>query len=188
MKKNNTNTINFLFTIIVIVYILMLSKILFFKFISPLELFSTNRETLRSLSLVPLDSIRLYMNGRNFASPLAVLNVIGNILIFIPLGTFLMVYSKEKSVVYITVTTLLTSVAVEIIQYIFALGVTDIDDIILNTIGGLTGVFLYQILKIIFKSDKRIKGVIIWIVLISAVLYMVLLAFATYKGYRVKLI
>ena len=35
----------------------------------------------------------------------------------------------------------------EILQYIFALGVADVDDLILNTIGGLIGIILYKIFR-----------------------------------------
>jgi len=44
---------------------------------------------------------------------------------------------------------------VEIIQYIFKVGATDIDDVILNGIGGLIGIIIYKILELIFKGKTR---------------------------------
>ncbi len=190
MSKNKAhiNFYNIIFTLIVFVYILMMFKILFFKIVSPMELFNEDRATLRSLSLIPLDSIRLYMNGTKFSSPTAVLNVLGNILIFIPFGTFLMIYSKDKKPVKIVLATFIMSIGVEIIQFIFALGVTDIDDIILNTIGGLAGVFFYQILRLLVKDDRKIKFLIVCLVAVSVIFYIGILAYASSQGLKVKIL
>ena len=68
-----------------------------------------------------------------------------NILIFLPLGVFLptLGVSGVKSVVY----GLLTSAAFEAVQYAFAIGVTDITDVITNTVG--------VILALLFRNKKR---------------------------------
>ena len=42
----------------------------------------------------------------------------------------------------------LVSVIVEIAQYLFKVGATDIDDVILNTLGGLLGILIF---KLIYK-------------------------------------
>lgn len=76
-----------------------------------------------------------------------------NILIFLPLGVFLPMLgvSGVKSVVY----GLLTSAAFEAVQYAFAIGVTDITDVITNTVGVILGACLYGILALLFRNKKR---------------------------------
>ncbi len=187
MSRNKVNLKEIIFYGILIVYFLIMAKILFFKFITPMELFSDNRETVRALSLIPFKSIYNYVARSGFGNPIVVLNVIGNILIFIPLGTVLLLLSENPSPKNVIKTVFFTSLLVEVIQFIFAIGITDIDDIILNTIGGVLGVLFYNVLKLVFKKNETIKTVLIWLVLIVIVVYLVLLAYANYLGLRVKL-
>lgn len=37
------------------------------------------------------------------------------------------------------------SLFIEVVQYVFALGATDVDDIILNLIGGFIGLIIFKI-------------------------------------------
>jgi glycopeptide antibiotics resistance protein len=46
------------------------------------------------------------------------------------------------------------SVAVEIIQYIFAIGATDITDVITNTLGGFIGLGLYTLSNKYINTEK----------------------------------
>ena len=66
-------------------------------------------------------------------------NLIGNILLFVPLPSLLYFLVKVKSFKNIFLFSLFFSVAIEFIQYIFKRGVADIDDIILNSLGALIG-------------------------------------------------
>ena len=50
----------------------------------------------------------------------------------------------------------LISLCVEIIQIVFAIGTADIDDIILNTIGGLLGILIFRIIYLIFKDKSKV--------------------------------
>ena len=81
-------------------------------------------------------------------SHLFIKNILGNIIMFIPYGFFVGHYLKlDKKIVGILLA-LIVSVSIELTQ--LAIGrVFDIDDIILNTIGGFIGVFLYTCLKFI---------------------------------------
>lgn len=87
----------------------------------------------------------------DFASPLFFKNIIGNILLFIPLG-FLIAYKLNIKHFYsIILLSLYFSVCIESIQLIIG-RVFDIDDILLNTIGGIIG---YLIFQIFFKKLKK---------------------------------
>ena len=72
--------------------------------------------------------------------------VIGNIILFIPLGYFVSYYCKLKGIVGITIVSLLSSVTIEIVQHFIGRSV-DIDDIILNVTGGIIGFIFYKLFK-----------------------------------------
>lgn len=55
----------------------------------------------------------------------------------------------------------LISLFVEIIQYILGLGSSDIDDVILNCLGGLIGILSYKALASFFKNDEIVRSIII---------------------------
>lgn len=76
--------------------------------------------------------------------------VIGNILLFVPFGYFATSYTRIKGVGGITIITLLCSSIIETVQY-FIGRCFDIDDIILNVVGGIIGFLVF----IAFDAIKR---------------------------------
>jgi len=54
---------------------------------------------------------------------------------------------------------ILISLFVEIIQYIFGLGASDIDDVILNCSGGLIGILSYKVLALFVRNDETAAAV-----------------------------
>ena len=85
-------------------------------------------KTYGNANLIPFKEITRYQ----ITSKLFLKNVIGNIILFIPLGIFL---SKKRKIIYI----ILIPLAIEISQ-IFIGRVFDIDDVMLNIIGILFGI------------------------------------------------
>lgn len=74
------------------------------------------------------------------------LNIIGNIVIFIPFIWFLNVFGiKSPSNIRCIFTVFFTTLFVETIQYILNIGVFDIDDIILNFTGGVIGLYRFNL-------------------------------------------
>jgi len=69
-------------------------------------------------------------------------NIIGNIALFIPFGFFSSYYLNNKKMITPAVVTLITSATIEVVQYYIG-RVFDIDDIILNVLGGVLGFLLY---------------------------------------------
>ena len=90
-------------------------------------------------------------------------NLWGNILLFIPVGFgVLMLESYNRPVLAGIAWTALVSLFIELFQ-LFTPRTTDIDDIILNTLGGLIGVLLYLLFKRFFeKADKRLKEPVLY--------------------------
>ena len=81
-------------------------------------------------------------------------NVIGNILLFVPFGYFVSYYCKLPSVKYNLLITVITSTSIETIQS--AIGRSfDIDDIILNIVGGIIGFLLYTALNAIRNNMPK---------------------------------
>ncbi len=75
-------------------------------------------------------------------------NLIGNILAFMPLG-FLSPLSFRSFEKFTRVVLLifLTTMIIEINQYAFSVGVCDIDDVLLNILGGIFGYYIFIVLK-----------------------------------------
>ena len=87
----------------------------------------------------------------NVGSNLFFRNVIGNLLLFMPYGFFIALYTKAKKPIIIISLATVASLSIEITQLLIG-RVFDVDDILLNIIGAIIGFLLYQLLKII--NDK----------------------------------
>ena len=75
-------------------------------------------------------------------------NVVGNCVWFIPIGIFVPLIFKNQNKLWRVMTIgALVSVSIEVLQYILCTGVTDIDDIIFNTLGTIMGYGVYKALK-----------------------------------------
>jgi glycopeptide antibiotics resistance protein len=112
----------------------------------------------RIINTAPFSTISsyFYING-GILHGYGLVNLIGNILIFVPMGIYLSMLIKKTSVRAYTILVALISLGVEILQYIFALGVADIDDIILNTTGILIGALIYFGVKQLKNRKNRIR-------------------------------
>ena len=95
-------------------------------------------------NFIPFKEIMRY----NITSRLFIKNVLGNMILFAPFGFFTSLYLKVEKMHLPVVLTLITSIAIEIVQMCIG-RVFDVDYIILNLIGGILGFFLYDILRII---------------------------------------
>jgi glycopeptide antibiotics resistance protein len=87
-------------------------------------------------------------------------NVVGNIAIFIPLGIYLPLLKKDKRILKNLSYIFIVSLLVEIIQGLLGIGVSDVDDIILNSFGGLVGVLGYKFLLLLLRDEKKVSTVI----------------------------
>lgn len=104
----------------------------------------------------------VYMNGTNlvpfremFRYPVGSENfnrqVIGNILLFMPFGFFATYYTKIKKISSISFMSLLVSLTIEVVQKYIGRSF-DVDDIILNVVGGILGFLVYIGLDAIRKK------------------------------------
>ena len=101
----------------------------------------------RSVNLIPFVTIHRYIVSSS-NSGLAIINLAGNIIAFIPFGYLLPMVLKDKThFLSILFCSFSTSILIEIFQYILGVGVSDIDDVLLNVVGGILGYYLYKIFK-----------------------------------------
>lgn len=88
---------------------------------------------------------------------LFVVNVIGNIVVFMPVAIFLRLLIKRcKSVFYTILLCLEISLLAEIIQLITRVGSFDVDDLLLNTFGGICGCIALAIWRAWHGRKKNI--------------------------------
>lgn len=124
-------------------------------------------------NLVPFTEILRY----DFGSELFIYNVVGNICVFIPFGLIIAEYIKPKTIMPPLLISLVVSTTVEFVQ--FNIGRSfDVDDILLNIVGGIIGYLLYVGLTAIknhlprvFQRDG-IYNLICFILLVLIVLYI----------------
>jgi glycopeptide antibiotics resistance protein len=134
---------------------------LFLSRVSLLALFNSQRTLDRSINLIPFYSIKEYIFGSDAeVKRFTFSNVVGNIAIFIPLGTYLVLFKNDKRVITNLLFIFIVSLFVEIIQGLLGIGASDIDDIILNCLGGLIGILGYKFLLFILRDEKKVHTAI----------------------------
>lgn len=122
--------------------------LLFVAYILMLFDLVTSRDVyLSGTNLVPFKEIFRYSIGsENFNR-----QVIGNIILFIPLGFFFTYYTRIKKIGSIAIIAALISFTIETVQKYIGRSF-DIDDIILNVVGGIIGFLIYVGLDAIKKK------------------------------------
>lgn len=166
MQKSSKIVQNFLLFSILFFYVI----ILFVFLIKTADFFDASREINRSINLIPFHSIIDYLFGEDVGQRgFSFMNVFGNIILFIPLGIYLPLLKCDKRIGINTLWIFFTSLSVEIIQYIFGIGASDIDDIILNTVGGFIGGAIYKVLLYLLKDEDKTRFVITIVSVIIAV-------------------
>lgn len=139
-----------------IAYILLLIYFLFFA-----EGFREHMSTNYRYNFIPFHEINRYLTYyRTIGLSHVVLNLLGNIVAFMPFGFFLPTLSKGKvGPIAVILFTLEFSVAVEVVQLFSKVGCCDIDDVILNTIGGALGfVCYYFVNKRKSQKDRKVEA------------------------------
>lgn len=142
-----------------IFFLAYLSVLVYFLFFS--EAFGRMGHTSseRGYNLVPfLEIRRFYIHRKTLGFWAYMINIVGNILAFIPFGFFYPIVGKYKGKFTRTIAAgLIFSLSVEIIQFIINVGSFDIDDIILNTAGCIIGYLLLLISRhTLWKFEKNI--------------------------------
>ena len=93
---------------------------------------------------------RFYIYREQLGMKAFFLNIFGNVIGFMPGGFFLPVVSRRSRRWYNTVLLCFClSLSIETVQLIWKVGSFDVDDLFLNTLGGLIGYICYRIVQTI---------------------------------------
>lgn len=153
--------------VIFVIYLFLLVWLIMFKLNpNPLRVVGY-----RSLGLVPFSNITV-INGRTDYRE-TLLNVVA----FIPLGVYLHVFRPRWPLLRVIALCLSVSFSFEALQYIFALGATDVTDLITNTGGGIIGIALAYFLERVFgeKYVTIINNIAIAVLTLVAILIILML-------------
>ena len=152
MKTKNKNIIIKILKIIFIIYIAILSYFLFFserygrdivhsEYRYNLTLFKELERFIKHRKIIGLEGF--------------VVNIIGNVFAFTPFGFLLPIISpKNRKIINVTLLTLQFSFTIELLQLIFKVGIFDVDDLFMNTLGGVIGFLIFKILNSIRKKIR----------------------------------
>lgn len=127
-----------------------------------------------SSNFIPFKEILRY----HFGSRAFFKNILGNMVMFMPYGFFVSYFLKLDKISYITLLTLLTSSTIEVTQLVIG-RVFDVDDILLNLVGGLLGYLIFYIIYKIksklpnFLKKQYIYNIIMVILTILLIFYIV---------------
>lgn len=151
-----------LFTLVFILYVMCLFEVV------------TLQDNNYGLSnFIPFKEIFRYQIG----SRLFIKNIVGNILLFLPYGYFASYYLNNKKLWPKALLTIIVSFTIETVQ--LKIGRTfDVDDIILNTCGGIIGGFIYSLSESVSNKLPKVlktEGFINFIVIITIILLIIYL-------------
>lgn len=135
--------------ILLALYLLILLWLVLFKFSIDFS-YVLDYQT-RSIHLIPFADVSRH-NLRE---------TIYNSVVFIPFGVLLSVNLKRASFWRRLALIFIFSLAVEVIQFVFAIGVTDITDVITNTSGGLVGLILYAVVNRYVDTEKLDRFIVV---------------------------
>lgn len=138
----------YLYSMLCAIYLAILVYFLFFA-----EGFRESVSGAYHYNFIPFREITRYIAyRRTIGYERTFINLAGNIIAFMPLGFFLPHLSKRKLNFWtVSLMGMEISVLVEVIQLFSRVGCCDVDDVILNTIGGMLGYGCY----IIGKGRKK---------------------------------
>ncbi len=125
----------------------------------------------RSLNLIPFAG---YTQGAR--------EMLDNLVVFIPLGLLLGINFKHSSLWRKLAFVFGLSLAAEVLQYVLAIGATDITDVIMNTAGGLFGLALYA-LNSKYVGHKNLDRSIAVVVTVLLAMFLYLRFFVFHVRY-----
>lgn len=94
---------------------------------------------------------RFWNMRHSYGWHISVVNLLGNVVCFMPFGFLLPTISGKKifkNFLSVTLMAMVFSVGIETAQLLMKVGAFDVDDIFLNTVGGLTGYIFMKLTKI----------------------------------------
>ena len=101
-----------------------------------------------AINMMPFHSIRENLSYGH--SPVS-WDMLYNMVMFVPFGIVYSYYQKTFCIYKAIGLSFLTAFLIEALQFVLKTGVVDIDDLMINTMGSLVGIFLYIVLRKILQ-------------------------------------
>ncbi|WP_459966225.1 VanZ family protein [Paenibacillus sp. JCM 10914] len=105
-------------------------------------------------NFTPFKSIRV--NVSRLSDTHHMMHFFGNIAIFIPNGVFMGFMFRQYRFIAAFLSSFMLSLGLECSQIFFAMGSFDVDDLILNTAGGILGYVIFIVLDGIYTREQHI--------------------------------
>ncbi len=171
MKPKNKTKLKNIIISLFLIYFFVLSWAVLLKMETDIS--TLKNMNFRNINLIPF-SQSCIVNGKINLS-----EIILNVIAFVPFGVYISMLFMEWGVFKKVFTIFAVSSLYEILQYIFAIGGSDITDLINNTLGGIIGIVIYFIFKKIFKEKTtKILTILAFICTVVTVLFLALLIIA----------
>jgi len=154
LKARSKKQIIIIGRIMFYIYILLLSYFLFFS-----ERYGRDLVT-KEYNLQLFKEIKRFLKYRKqIGFEAFVVNIFGNIFAFSPFGFFLPLLNKSYRKFYIVdILSVIFSLVIETAQLLLKVGVFDVDDILMNSVGGMLGYLAFFILYSVYKRIYGHKG------------------------------
>ncbi len=125
-----------------------------------------------SPNFTPFRTILPYLMGRG-GWIIAGINIVGNIVLLVPLGFLLPFIFKQLNWKSSLIVAILSALFIELLQSMLHIGIFDIDDVILNALGCMMGYWKFLFLPIFLKWMKKSKiALAAFITLIGFIVYI----------------
>lgn len=106
-------------------------------------------------NLIPFKEIERFWKYRDILGIHTFYNLVGNVLIFLPAGFFIpILWETKRGFVFTVCVTFWMSLTVELTQLLLRVGSFDVDDLLLNTLGGIIGYLLLVAVERWRKHEK----------------------------------
>ena len=111
-------------------------------------------------NLVPFKEIKRFLIYYDqLGSTAVLLNLLGNVVAFMPFGFFLpLVTAHRRKFFKVFFSSIALSLAIELIQLVSKVGSCDVDDLLLNTLGGILGYWcfcVYKKFRVMCRNRKK---------------------------------
>ena len=107
------------------------------------------RNILAHINLIPFRTIATYivrLANDSINLDTVIQNLAGNLLLFVPMGAFLPFAFDKMKTLWRAVSVMLSVIlSVELVQIVLVIGSFDVDDLLLNLLGGLLGYLIYRL-------------------------------------------
>ncbi|HYO22571.1 MAG TPA: VanZ family protein [Flavisolibacter sp.] len=148
--RRSLNIVFFILYLFFLFYIILFKGPAVYKVVAPFEyaVKSPGRTIYTDYNVVPFRTIQGYFAGKTWTSSESkIANVFGNIALFMPFGfLFPLVFKKKERFWSVVLASFLLSCLLEAFQLVFHTGFCDVDDVLLNTTGGLLGYLFYAVI------------------------------------------